>query len=186
MACLTSILRLVLLPLLAAALFYHPANTAVHVNADNQLLNQICNQAQSYDFCFNVLTLDELCLISVAITIDRVQNTSDIIPSLIKQAAGPVDIQRLTTCQSNYTAAVDAYTKAWSSASSRAYYDVLSWIQVGANEVIHCENIYRMSQPIRQSPITVENHDVVKLSEIILITLSMIESGSTGSERENF
>ena len=127
-----------------------------------------------------------VCLISVAITIYRVQNTRDIIPSLIKQAAGPVDIQRLTTCQSNYTAAVDAYTKAWSSASSRAYYDVLSWIQVGANEVMHCENIYRMSQPIRQSPITVENHDVVKLSEITLIILSMIESGSTGSEKENF
>ncbi|KAJ9696732.1 hypothetical protein PVL29_008781 [Vitis rotundifolia] len=99
MACLTSILRLVLIPLLAAALFYHPANAAVHTEC---------------------------------------KNTWDIIPSLIKQAADPVDIQRLTTCQSNYTAAVDAYTKAWSSASSRAHYDVLSWIQVGANEVMHC------------------------------------------------
>lgn len=178
MASLSGVLLLVHISLMATTLFYYPSHAI-----GQDVVEQVCQQTEDYQFCFNIILRDPrtpavnmegLCLLSVAITIDHVREAVDKIPGLLEKATDPVDKQRMTTCQSNYGAAAGDFQRAWGSASSKAFHDVLGWVQKGSGQVINCENIYRQSPPIRESPLTVDNHNVIKLAGITLVVLGML------------
>lgn len=162
----------------AATLLCHPS----HAIGQDQV-NKICHQSEDFGFCFNIVgsdpripaaNLEGVCGIVVSKILDQVSETSGKIPGLLQGLTDPVDKQRMTVCRANYTAADGEFKKAWNAATSRDFAGVLNWIQQGTGQVINCENIYRRNSPVRESPLTVDNHNIIKLAGITLIVLGML------------
>ncbi|KAG6785003.1 hypothetical protein POTOM_010723 [Populus tomentosa] len=150
--------------------------------ADAALVQSICKESQDPDFCNRTLaadprvaaaSMDGLAMLSILLTIDQLQTTSDNIASIHGQTSDPVGKQRLGVCQTDYTDALGQFRRASSSSDARAYWDVIDRVRDGTNKVIDCENIYKRD-PISVSPITVDNHNVIKLSELTLIIVDKI------------
>ncbi|PON88727.1 Pectinesterase inhibitor domain containing protein [Trema orientale] len=165
------------------------AATAVEqaTNVKNEaLVDYICKQAESYDFCFSILSGDVrtpsadirgLALLSIALSIDQVSDTSDQkIPHLTfsHAAADHVDEHRMEVCKSDYGEALAMFRGAYVACSRRSYWEVIDWVKDGANKAIDCENIYRRHDPIRVSPISGDNHKLIRLAEITLIVIDAL------------
>lgn len=151
--------------------------------ADTVLVDSICKQAESYEFCSSTLNgdlrsaradLHGLAIISIAETIAQIRVTfDDRIPEIMikNQVRNPIDKQRIKDCQSDYNGALHSFLGAYASSSRRSYWEVIDWVRDGANGAIHCEDVYRWHDPVTVCPISAQNHNVVKLAEIILIVV---------------
>ncbi|XP_048320614.1 pectinesterase inhibitor 5 [Ziziphus jujuba] len=155
--------------------------------ADTQLVDSICKQAESYEFCSSTLNgdlrseradLHGLAIISIAETIAQIRVVFDErIPEIIRHQvsiSNPIDKQRIKDCQSDYNGALHNFLGAYRSSSGRSYWEVIDWVRDGANEAIHCEDIYRWHDPLTVCPISAENHNVIKLAEIVLIVVQSL------------
>ncbi|KAJ6710639.1 PECTINESTERASE INHIBITOR-LIKE [Salix koriyanagi] len=160
----------------------HIAAIRFEKKAGVALVQSLCNESQDPDFCNRTLAtdprveaanMDGLALISISLTIDQVQTTSDSIASIRGQVSDPIGKQRIEVCQADYTDALRQFRGAFSSSDGKAYWDVIDRVRDGTNKVIDCENIYKRD-PIRASPISVDNHNVIKLSELTLIIVDQI------------
>lgn len=168
------------------------ANSMEMVGADQTpLVESICKQAESYEFCCSTFSshlrtatsdLHGLALISIAETIEQVRDTCDrLIPELllVYNNINPVGKKRIKICQSDYSDALEKFLGAYASSSRRSYWEVIDWVRDGANKAIDCEDIYRRYDPISVSPISADNHKVVKLVEITLIVVQSLLTFST-------
>ena len=148
------------------------------------LVDNICKQAESYDFCFSILNgdlrtpsadLHKLALISIALSIDQITQTSDEkIPHVQISRVASVDKSRMEACKSDYGEALAKFRGAFIACSRRSYWEVIDWVRYGANKAIDCEDIYRRHDPIRVSPISGDNHKLIRLAEITLIVLDSL------------
>ncbi|CAK7348481.1 unnamed protein product [Dovyalis caffra] len=143
------------------------------MKADAALLQSICKESQDPDFCNRTLAtdprvaaanLDALALISISLPTIQVQGTLDNIPGILRQTSDSLGKQRLGVCQTDYNDALGQFRGAYNSSNAKAYMDVINWVRDGTNRVIDCENIYKRD-PIRVSPITTDNHNVIKLEQ---------------------
>lgn len=161
------------------------ANSMEMVRAQTPLVESICKQAESYEFCCSTFSshlrtatsdLHGLALISIAETIEQVRDTCDrLIPELlVSNYISPVGKQRIKICQSDYKDALEKFLGAYASSSRRSYWEVIDWVRDGANKAIDCEDIYRRYDPISVSPISADNHKLIKLVEITLIVVQSL------------
>ncbi|KAF9688191.1 hypothetical protein SADUNF_Sadunf02G0171400 [Salix dunnii] len=160
----------------------HIAAIRFETKADAALVQSLCKESQDPDFCNRTLAadprveaanMDGLALISISLTVDQVQTTSDSIASILGQISDTIGKRRLGVCQTDYTDALGQFRSAFSSSDAKAYWDVIDRVRDGTNKVIDCENIYKRD-PITASPISVDNHNVIKLSELTLIIVDKI------------
>lgn len=174
---------IIILPMLLTIshLSQHSDASLIQPNADQTQLDEICRQSEDYDFCFKTLDADRrtpaadrygLALLSIAINIDIIQATSDRIIEIIKTVSDSVDKQRIEVCQKDYADALGMFQAAYKSSSERSYWEALEHLREGTDKAIDCEAVYRRSSPIRESPTTGENHNVVKLAGITLIIIN--------------
>ncbi|KAF3436576.1 hypothetical protein FNV43_RR23668 [Rhamnella rubrinervis] len=158
------------------------ANSLGIVRAQTPLVESICKQAESYEFCCSTFSshlrtstsdLHGLALISIAETIEHVRDICDrLIPQLlVSNYINSVGKQRIKICQSDYNESLEKFFGAFASSSRRSYWEVIDWVRDGANKAIDCEDVYRRYDPISVSPISADNHKVIKLVEITLIVV---------------
>ncbi|OMO64054.1 Pectinesterase inhibitor [Corchorus capsularis] len=159
-------------------------------HADSALIDGICKRTQDYNFCSTSLNNDPrsvnadlkgLCLISISITIMQIQSTLDRIPGILGTLTDPLGKQRLGACQNDYSTSLGNFQNSFSSASAHDYWKTFDSVKDGTNHVIDCHNSYRTGGPIATSPIDVDDNNVIKLSEIILIIVNDLISGSAAS-----
>lgn len=170
-------------------LLYNHLDAKSIARAQTPLVESICKQAESYEFCCSTFSshlrtatadLDGLALISIAKTIEQVRDTRDRLmqrPELLVSSHGHISVaekQRFKVCQSDYRDALDNFLAAFASSSRRSYWEVIDWVKDGANKAIDCEDVYRRHLPISVSPITADNHKVVKLVEMTLIAVQSL------------
>ncbi|PON61777.1 Pectinesterase inhibitor domain containing protein [Parasponia andersonii] len=169
----------------AAAAAATVVDLATNVN-NKALVDYICKQAESYDFCFSILSRDVrtpsadihgLSLLSIALSIDQVSDTIDQKidhPTFSHAAADHVDKDRMDACKSDYEKALTMFLRAYDACSRRSYWEVIDLVKYGANKAIDCENIYRRHDPMRVSPISGDNHKLIRLAEITLIVIDTL------------
>lgn len=161
------------------------AEAALEARNNKALVDYICKQAESYEFCSSILKgdlrtasadLHGLALISIALSIDQVRDTLDQqIPhvNMIGQAS-VIDKHRMEACKSDYGEALVKFQGAFWACDRRSYWEVIDWVRYGANKAIDCEDIYRRCDPISVSPISGDNHKLIWLAEITFIVLDSL------------
>ncbi|WCJ18611.1 Plant invertase/pectin methylesterase inhibitor superfamily protein [Euphorbia peplus] len=168
------------LPLILLLLMF---NFVVETKGDRELVEKICKQTQDYNFCTTtfdkdnrsyVFDLNGLVMLICSFTLSQTRSTSDTIPTIAGTITDPVGKTRIDLCESDYHFAILRFSEALRAAINRAYGDVIDRVRDGTNKVIECENVYRMQDPIDVSPLTVDNHNVIKLCEIIFIIINTI------------
>ncbi|TXG63253.1 hypothetical protein EZV62_010247 [Acer yangbiense] len=156
-----------------------------HSNADSALITNICNGAGDVQYCLNLFSLDPrsvtvdvrgLALIAIQTTIIKIQDTLDTkISDLVRNITDPVGKQRIGVCQSDYMDAATKYTNVFQSTDKKAYQDAIDGLRIGSNDVIDCQNIYRRTDPIAESPISAENVEIsIKLTGVILTVIEYL------------
>ncbi|XP_065871909.1 LOW QUALITY PROTEIN: pectinesterase inhibitor 5 [Euphorbia lathyris] len=138
-------------PLISLILLLLTFSLVLETKGDKDLVENICKQSQDYNFCISTMDRDNRRTIT-----------------------DPVGKTRVDICQLDYEFAILRFAEGVRSAIQRSYGDVIDDVRDGTNKVIDCENSYRMSDPIAVSPLTVDNHNVFKFSEIIFIIVDSI------------
>ncbi|KAJ4727859.1 Pectinesterase inhibitor [Melia azedarach] len=152
--------------------------------ADTTLIDAVCKRYTDYGFCVSTFASDPrsatadlngLGKLSTQITMNLLQQTlSDDIPKIRNNIRDPVGLQRLNVCQSDYQTALQKFAEAFKSTDNKAYPDVINWVRDGTNLVIDCQNIYRRSEPITESPTAAVNQKVINLVGVILTVNDML------------
>jgi pectinesterase inhibitor-like protein len=152
-----------------------------HSNADSALITNICNGADDVQYCRDLFLLDPrsdtvdghgLALIAVQITINKIQDTLDTkISDFVRNTTDPVGKQRIGVCQSDYTNAVTKYTNVFQSTDKKAYQDAIDGLGIGSNDIVDCQNIYRRTEPIAESPISADNTEIAIKSTGVILTV---------------
>ena len=149
-------------------------------HADKALIDSICKQSQDYNFCISTIGNDPrseaadlhgLALISISLTVIQIQDTLGRIPDILRQLTDPLGQQHLGVCQNDYSGSLENFQESFNSSSKHAYLDTINFVRDGTNQVIDCHNNYSRNGPKATSPIAVDDTNVIKLSEIILLTI---------------
>ncbi|OMO82197.1 Pectinesterase inhibitor [Corchorus olitorius] len=154
------------------------------------LIDSICKKSHDYEFCStrlssdprspNVADLNGFALISISLTITQIHSTLDRIPGILVKLNDPLEKQRLEACRNHYSTSVGDFHNSFTFASRHDYWETFNSVRDGTNRVIDCHNGYRMDGPIATSPIDGDDHDVIKLSGIIMIIVDDLIRRSAG------
>ncbi|KDP31606.1 hypothetical protein JCGZ_14831 [Jatropha curcas] len=169
-------------------------STAALEAVDRSSIDPICKQSQDYNFCMQILITDPRTLaadmhglevISISLTVDQIQTTSDNFASIGKGITDPVGKKRLGVCISNYSDALTKFQNAFQSASNKAYLDVIGRLRDGFNKIVECENVYRMGEPIAVCPVSANNNFVTSLhNELSLKGINIIKDEGKSLETD--
>lgn len=152
-------------------------------HADPALIDSVCKQSMDYSFCAtsfdedprsSAADLHHLGMIAISLTIIQIQDTQVDIPDILHRLSDPLAKQRLSVCQNDYNGSLGNFQNSFISLSNHAYWDAINFVRDGTNQVIHCQNIYRMDGPIATPPIAAEDTNIIKYSEIILIIIDRL------------
>uniref|UniRef100_A0A7N2MFH4 Pectinesterase inhibitor domain-containing protein n=1 Tax=Quercus lobata TaxID=97700 RepID=A0A7N2MFH4_QUELO len=170
-----SCLSILVIPLLVASLFCQVWSV------DEAFLENICQKTADYEFCQSTLrsdartfaaTTDVLVLVSISITGDRVQNTIDQIPNILNNLTDPLDKTRIQHCQADYNEIKGKLNAAYSSSDSKSYQEALNLLTDALNKRLECDDEYRLTPPVRDSPLLDAS---TRLQKLIGITWVIIE-----------
>ncbi|KAK7825412.1 pectinesterase inhibitor 5 [Quercus suber] len=179
MASRISCLSILVIPLLVASLFCQVSNA--QGSFDEAFLEKICQKTVDYEFCQSTLRSDVrtftanpdgLVLISISITVDHVRNTIDQIPNILKTLTDPLDKTRIQNCQTDYNEIVVKLNAAYSASDAKSYQEVLNSLTDALSKRVECDDEYRLTPPIRDSPLLSAS---TRLQKLIDITWVIIE-----------
>ena len=134
-----------------------------------------------YGFCQSTLrsdgriftaNTDGLVLISISITSNHVQNTIDQISNILKNLTDPLDKTRIQNCQADYNEIKGKLNAAYSSSDAKSYQEVLNLLTDALNKRVECDDEYRLTPPVRDSPLLDAS---TRLQKLIGITWVIIE-----------
>ena len=151
-----SCLSILVIPLLVASLFCQVWSV------DEAFLENICQKTVDYEFCQSTLrsdgriftaNTDGLVLISISITSNHVQNTIDQISNILKNLTDPLDKTRIQNCQTDYNEIVVKLNAAYSASDAKSYQEALNSLTDALSKRVECDDQYRLTPPIRDSPL---------------------------------
>ncbi|KAL4594158.1 hypothetical protein ACB092_12G001100 [Castanea dentata] len=172
-----SCLSILVISLLVASLFCQVS----HALVDEAFLENICQKTVDYEFCQSTLrsdartftaNLDGLVLISISITVSHVLNTIDQIPNILKTLTDPLDKTRLQNCQTDYKEIQVKLNAAFSASDAKSYQEALNSLSGALIKRVECNDEYRLTPPIRDSPLLDAS---TKLQKLVDITWVLIE-----------
>eukprot|EP00257_Ricinus_communis_P014611 XP_015572324.1 pectinesterase inhibitor 5 [Ricinus communis] len=157
----------------------------IETKGDQALIEDICRQTQDYSFCMSSFNGDlrsgtadiyGLATLSTIFSLEKARDTLERINGMVNGTSDPVGKNRIVLCQSDYRQASEMFQQAFSSSSVRSYWDVINYTREGFNRVVDCENVYRRDDPIAVCPVSKDNHEIFKLTEITLLIISRLLS----------
>ncbi|KAK9995224.1 hypothetical protein SO802_024927 [Lithocarpus litseifolius] len=173
-----SCLSILVIPLLVASLFCQVSNAV-----DEAFLENICQKTVDYEFCQSTLrsdartftaNTDGLVLISISITVNHVLSTNDQIPNILKTLTDPLDKTRLQNCQTDYNEIVAKLNAAYSASDAKSYQEVINLLSAALIKRVECDDEYRLTPPIRDSPLSNASIRLQKLVDIAWVIIEEI------------
>lgn len=105
----------------------------------------------------------------------QVDDATTHIGTIAGKYSGPHGKRRIAVCKKDYGIATARFQNAWQLAlKKKSFWDVNKPAKDGTNAVIDCENVWRRGGPVQQSPLTLYNMNVFKISEIILLLIQKL------------
>ncbi|KAJ0112730.1 hypothetical protein Patl1_00832 [Pistacia atlantica] len=158
-------------------LFVNPCN-------GNEVVTKICQQTRDVQFCLNTFESDVrsnavadahgMALLSISITNNNIQDTMDRFPDIRQTLKDRISKHRLNVCQYDYRRAFREFRGAYFLVDKNSYWDSMDAVANATNRVIECQNVYRSSDPIGQSPIAADNLKVISLSGLISAIINIL------------
>ena len=172
-----SCLSILVIPLLVASLFCQVWSV------DEAFLENICQKTADYEFCQSTLrsdartftaNTDVLVLVSISITSKHVQNTIDQIPNILKNLTDPLDKTRIQNCQADYNEIEVKLNAAYSSSDAKSYQEALNLLTDALSKRVECDDEYRLTPPVRDSPLRDASTRLQKLIDITWVIIEEI------------
>lgn len=153
-------------------------------NGINEVVTNICQQTRDVQFCLDTFKSDarsdaaadahDLALLCVSITNNNVQDTMDRFSDIRQTLSDRLSKHRLNVCQYDYRRAFRRFREAYFLLNRNAYWDTMYAVANATNHVIECQNVYRSSDPIGESPVAAANLKVVSLSGLIYSIITIL------------
>ena len=172
---------ILVIPPLVTSLFYRVSNAEHQGWFDEDLLKKFCHKSADYDFCSLTLRSDKCAytadpngLVVISINMNLVQTTISEIVDLIEQTIDSLDKTRLQNCQVDFSDAQVKLNAAFVASAAYKYPEGLDFITDEFKKSVDCVREYTLNPPKRESPLSDDSDDTLKVQKLINITFVLV------------